>query len=104
MVPASSTPTSIALPTSPALYPPSPTTPLRHAHGLLGPTSRSHVKAGLLNWFGDINFSEAAYGFTLDDHLRGIRSHLDLTIFTGLLRIKQYTCSGLLHELVSVHR
>jgi hypothetical protein len=73
------------------------------------------VKAGLLNWFGDTNFSEPARGFTVDD-LRAIRSQLDLTVFAdardwcaalfaffGLLRIKEYTCSGLLREHVSVH-
>jgi hypothetical protein len=64
------------------------------------------VKAGLLNWFGDTNFSEPARGFTLDD-LRAIRSQLDLTVFAdardwcaalfaffGLLRVREYTCSG----------
>ena len=73
------------------------------------------VKAGLLNWFGDTNYSEPARGFTLDD-LRAIRSQVDLTVFAdardwcaalfaffGLLRIKEYTCSGLLREQVTAH-
>ena len=73
------------------------------------------VKAGLLNWYGDTNYSEPARGFTVSD-LRIIRAHLDLNIFAdardwcaavfafyGLLRIKEYTCSGLLRGHVSVH-
>ena len=74
------------------------------------------VKAGILNWYGDTNFSQPARGFTVQD-LRDIRPHLNLDVFAdardwcaalfaffGLLRIKEYTCSGLLHEHVSVHR
>ena len=73
------------------------------------------VKAGLFNWYGDTSFSEPARGFTLDD-LRAIRAHVNpgvfadardwcaaLFAFFGLLRIKEYTCSGLLREHVSVH-
>ena len=73
------------------------------------------VKTGLLNWYGDTNFSELARGFTLDD-LRAIRAHVNLGVFAdardwcaalfaffALLRIKEYTCSGLLREHVSVH-
>ena len=73
------------------------------------------VKAGLLNWHGDTNFSEPARGFTLDN-LRAIRAHVNLGVFAdardwcaalfaffGLLGIKEYTCSGLLREHVSVH-
>ena len=73
------------------------------------------VKAGLLNWYGDTNVSEPARGFTLDD-LRAIRAHINLSVFAdardwcaalfaffGLLRIKEYTCSGLLRQHVSVH-
>jgi hypothetical protein len=73
------------------------------------------VKAGLFNWYGDTNFSEPARGFTLDD-LRAIRAHVNLGVFAdargwcaalfaffGLLRINEYTCSGLLREHVSVH-
>ena len=73
------------------------------------------VKAGLFNWYGDTNFSEPARGFTLDD-LRAIRVHVNLGVFAdardwcaalfaffGLLRVKEYTCSGLLREHVSVH-
>jgi hypothetical protein len=73
------------------------------------------VRAGLLNWYGDTNFSEPARGFTVAD-LRTIRSHINLGLFAdardwcaalfafyGLLRIKEYTCSGLLREHVAVH-
>jgi hypothetical protein len=73
------------------------------------------VRAGLLNWYGDTNFSAPTRGFTLDD-LHAIRAHLDLRVFAdardwcaalfaffGLLRIKEYTCSGLLREHVTVH-
>ena len=73
------------------------------------------VKAGILNWFGHDNVARPARGFTLDD-LRAIRAQVDLRVFAdardwcaalfaffGLLRIKEYTCSGLLREHVSVH-
>ena len=73
------------------------------------------VKAGLLNWLDDTNFSEPARGFTVHD-LRAIRAHINLGLFAdardwcaalfafyGLLRIKEYTCSGLLRQHVSVH-
>ena len=74
------------------------------------------VKAGLLNWYGDTNVSEPARGFTVDD-LRAIRAHINLRIyadardwcaalfaFYGLLRVREYTCSGLLFEHVSVQQ
>ena len=92
--------------------------PLRHAHGLPRPPSRptfDRVKAGLLNWYGDTNFSEPARGFTVAD-LRAIRAHIDLAVFSdardwcaalfafyGLLRIREYTCSGLLRQHVTPH-
>ena len=73
------------------------------------------VKAGILNWFGHDNVARPARGFTLDD-LRAIRAQVDLRVFAdardwcaalfaffGLLRIKEYTCAGLLREHVSVH-
>jgi hypothetical protein len=72
------------------------------------------VKAGILNWYGHDNVARPSRGFTLQD-LHAIRPHLDLSIFAdardwcaalfaffGLLRIKEYTCSGLLREHVSV--
>ena len=72
------------------------------------------VRAGLLNWYGDTNFSQPARGLTLDD-LRAIRARVDLNRFAdardwcaalfafyGLLRVKEYTCSGLLRDHVSV--
>ena len=73
------------------------------------------VKAGILNWYGHDNVARPSRGFTPQD-LHAIRPHLDLCVFTdardwcaalfaffGLLRIKEYTCSGLLREHVSVH-
>ena len=73
------------------------------------------VKAGLLNWYGDTNYSEPARGFTVDD-LRAIRAYINLGVFAdardwcaalfafyGLLRVKEYTCSGLLRGRVEVH-
>jgi hypothetical protein len=73
------------------------------------------VRTGLLNWYGDTNFPTPARGFTLQD-LHAIRARLDLSVFAdardwcaavfaffGLLRIKEYTCSGLLREHVTVH-
>ena len=73
------------------------------------------VKAGILNWYGHDNVARPSRGFTLQD-LHAIRPHLDLSVFAdardwcaalfaffGLLRIKEYTCSGLLREHVSVH-
>lgn len=73
------------------------------------------VKAGLYNWYGDTNFSEPARGFTIDD-LRKVRAHVNLDVFSdardwcaalfafyGLLRIREYTCAGLLRQHVSVH-
>lgn len=73
------------------------------------------VKAGLLNWYGDTNFSEPARGFTVAD-LLAIRAHINLAVFPdardwcaalfafyGLLRIREYTCSGLLRQHVTVH-
>ena len=72
------------------------------------------VKAGILNWYGHDNVAQPARGFTLQD-LHAIRPHLDLRVFAdardwcaalfaffGLLRIKEYTCAGLLREHVSV--
>lgn len=72
------------------------------------------VKAGLLNWYGDTNFSEPARGVTTAD-LRAIRAHINLGVFAdardwcaalfafyGLLRIKEYTCSSLLRGHVDV--
>ena len=74
------------------------------------------VRTGLLNWYGDTNYSEPARGFTIGD-LRAIRAHVNLGVFAdardwcaavfafyGLLRIKEYTCSGLLREHVTVHQ
>jgi integrase len=62
-------------------------------------------KQGLLNWYGDENFSEKKEAFTLND-LRAIRSHLKFNLFNdardfcaglfaffGLLRINEY-CNG----------
>jgi hypothetical protein len=73
------------------------------------------VKTDILNWYGDTNYSQPTRGFTIQD-LHDIRAHLDLDTFAnardwcaavfaffGLLRIKEYTCSGLLHEHVTVH-
>ena len=73
------------------------------------------VKTGLLNWYGDTNYSEPARGFTVSD-LRAIRAHVDLAVFAdardwcaalfaffGLLRIREYTCSGLLRQHVTAH-
>ena len=73
------------------------------------------VRTGLLNWYGDSNFSEPARGFTTED-LRTIRARIDLNNFAdardwcaaifafyGLLRVKEYTCSGLLRDHVSAH-
>jgi hypothetical protein len=73
------------------------------------------VRAGILNWYGHDNVAQPARGFTLQD-LHNIRPHLDLRVFAdardwcaalfaffGLLRVKEYTCSGLLREHVSVH-
>jgi hypothetical protein len=70
------------------------------------------VKAGLDNYYGDTNFSEPTKAITMDD-LRAMHAHLDLTTFAnardwcacllaffGLLRIKEYTCSGLLVQHV----
>ena len=70
------------------------------------------VKAGLLNWYGDTNFSEPARGFTVAD-LRAIRAHINLAVFAdardwcaalfafyGLLRIREYTCAALLRQHV----
>ena len=72
------------------------------------------VKVGLLNWYGDTNYSEPARGFTADD-LRAIRAHIKLGLFAvardwcaalfafyGPLRVREYTCSGLLYEQVAV--
>jgi hypothetical protein len=72
------------------------------------------VKAGLANWFGDTNFSEPAKAITTAD-LLAICPNLDLTTFEdardwcaslfaffGLLRIKEYTCSGLLVQHVKL--
>ena len=72
------------------------------------------VKSGIVNWYGNTNFSEPARAFTVAD-LRAFRAHLDLGVFAdardwcaalfaffGLLRIKEYTCSGLLRGHVSV--
>lgn len=68
---------------------------------------------GLANFYGDINFSEPHPAFTIED-LRGIHATLDLTTFAdardwcaslfaffGLLRIKEYLCSGLLTQHVT---
>ena len=73
------------------------------------------VRAGILNWYGHDNVARPARGFTLQD-LHAIRPHLDLRVFAdardwcaalfaffGLLRIKEYSCSGQLREHVSVH-
>ena len=73
------------------------------------------VKTGLLNWYGDTNFSQPARGFTVAD-LRAIRAHINLAVFSdardwcaalfafyGLLRIREYTCSGLLRQHVTLH-
>jgi hypothetical protein len=72
------------------------------------------VKAGLANWFGDTNFTEPAKAITASD-LRLIRASIDLTTFAdardwcaclfaffGLLRIKEYTCAGLLSQHVAI--
>lgn len=72
------------------------------------------VRAGLANWYGDTNFHEPSKAFT-SEALFTIRPHLDLTSFAdardwcaslfaffGLLRIKEYTCAGLLTQHVSV--
>jgi hypothetical protein len=74
------------------------------------------VKAGLANWFGDTNFTEPAKAITELD-LRNIHSSIDLTTFAdardwcaclfaffGLLRIKEYTCAGLLSQHVALER
>jgi integrase len=66
------------------------------------------VRTGISNLNGDTDFSEPAKALTTDD-LYAIHATLDLTTFTdardwcasliaffGLLRIKEYTCSGLL--------
>ena len=71
------------------------------------------VKAGLLNWHGDTNYSQPKRGFTVAD-LRAIRAHIDLSAFAdardwcaaifafyGLLRVREYTCSGLLRQHVT---
>jgi hypothetical protein len=73
------------------------------------------VKAGLLNYYGDTNYSQPTRGFTVQD-LYDIRQHIDLDNFAdardwcaalfafyGLLRIKEYTCSGLLRRHVTTH-
>jgi hypothetical protein len=73
------------------------------------------VKSGLLNFYGNDNFSRPARAFTLHD-LRAIRPHIDLNTFAdardwcaalfaffGLLRIKEYTCSGLVQKQVALH-
>jgi hypothetical protein len=73
------------------------------------------VKTGLTNWHGHTNFSQPARAFTAQDLLT-IHSHLDLSIFSdardwcaslfaffGLLRIKEYLCSGLLVHHVTLH-
>ena len=73
------------------------------------------VRAGILNRYGDTKYSEPARGFTVSD-LRTIRAHLNLGIFAdardwcaavfafyGLLRIKEYTCSGMFRQHLSVH-
>ena len=72
------------------------------------------ARAGLANWYGDTNFHEPSKAITLEDLLT-IRPHLDpasfadardwcacLFAFFGLLRIKEYTCAGLLTQHVSV--
>ena len=72
------------------------------------------VRAGLANWYGDTNFHEPSKAIT-SEALFTIHPHLDLTSFTdardwcaslfafyGLLRIKEYTCSGLLRQQVTV--
>ena len=73
------------------------------------------VRPGILNWYGHDHVARPSRGFTLED-LHAIRPRLDLReladardwcaalfAFFGLLRIKEYTCSGLLREHVSVH-
>jgi hypothetical protein len=73
------------------------------------------VRSGLLNWYGNTNFAQPARGFTLQD-LHDIRSNIDLSVFAdardwcaalfaffGLLRIREYTCSGLLRQHVTAH-
>jgi hypothetical protein len=72
------------------------------------------VRAGLANWYGDTNFHEPSKAIT-SEALFTIHPLLDLTAFTdardwcaclfafyGLLRIKEYTCSGLLTQHVTV--
>jgi hypothetical protein len=78
------------------------------------------VRAGLANWHGDTNFSEPAKAITIAD-LRTVHASLNLSTFAdardwcaslfaffGLLRIKEYTCAGLLvrhvtHELWGIN-
>lgn len=70
------------------------------------------VRTGLSNWYGDSNFSEPTKALTIED-LFAIRAHIDIALFEdardwcasvfaffGLLRIKEYTCAGLLTEHV----
>ena len=82
------------------------------------PLPRGHlfdqVRAGLDNWYGDTNFAESVKAISLD-MLWALRLHVDLTSFTdardwcacllaffGLLRIREYTCAGLLAQDVAV--
>jgi hypothetical protein len=71
------------------------------------------VRAGLANWYGDTNFHEPSKAIT-SAALSTIHPRLDLASFTdardwcaclfaffGLLRIKEYTCSGLLTQHVT---
>lgn len=73
------------------------------------------VKAGLLNYYGDTNYSRPARGITVQD-LYIIRRHINLDTFAdardwcaalfaffGLLRVKEYTCSGLKRRHVTEH-
>lgn len=75
----------------------------------------TRVKTGLMNWHGASNFSQPTKALTLE-HLHAIRVNIDLAVFTdardwcacvfaffALLRIKEYTCSGLLVQHVTRH-
>jgi hypothetical protein len=82
------------------------------------PLPRGHlfdrVRIGLANWYGDTNFPESVKSISLD-MLWALRVHVDLASFAdardwcasllaffGLLRIKEYTCAGLLAQDVAV--
>ena len=72
------------------------------------------VRTGLDNWYGNTNFHQPVKAISLDA-MWALRLHVNLDSFTdardwcasvfaffGLLRVKEYTCAGLLTQHVAV--